>query len=83
MEVAKEGMSGKEWLSHYDDKKAGSATYSFTAKKDGEFVLWVRCNPFQAKIEYKLDAADFKALDTSDEASATSCRFRKNRITAF
>ncbi len=29
--VKKEGLSGGEWLSHYDGNKRGSATYEFSA----------------------------------------------------
>ncbi len=76
-DVAKEAMSGKEWLSHYGDK-AGSAKYSFTAKKDSDVVLWLRCNPFQAKIEYKLDGADFKPLDTSEGSIRDYLKVSKN-----
>jgi hypothetical protein len=65
MDMAKEGLSGKEWLSHYDANKPGSAKYSFEVKKAKDYVFWLRCNPFKAKIDYKLDDADFKPVDLS------------------
>jgi hypothetical protein len=58
--VAKEGFSGKEWLSHYDAAAPGIARYSFDVKKTGDFAFWVRCNYFACEMDYQLDTADAK-----------------------
>jgi len=80
-DVAKEGMSGKEWLSHYDGAKAGLAKFSFEAKKDRDCVLWIRLNPFKAKVEYKLDDAEFKPIDLSDASVRDRLMVSKNPTT--
>jgi glycosyl hydrolase family 42 (putative beta-galactosidase) len=63
--VKKDGMSGEEWLSHYDSGKPGLAEFRFAIRKERPYVLWMRVNPFQAKLSYKLDAGPWKAIDTS------------------
>jgi hypothetical protein len=49
--VKKDGMSGAEWLSHYDSKP-GSASYLFNASEPGEHTFWWRGNPFASKVSY-------------------------------
>jgi len=66
-DVAKESMSGRQWLSHYDPKKPGTATWAFDAKEGGEYVWWLRCNYFACEMDYKLNGADWKPIDLSQK----------------
>ena len=52
--VKKEGMSGGDWLSHYDQAKPGTATYRFEAPEAGQFTFWFRGNTF-SKVSYALE----------------------------
>ncbi len=65
--VKKEGMSAGDWLSHYDPNKPGTATYKFEVARQDEYTFWWRGNPFAAKVEYKLNAADWKEIDFTDK----------------
>jgi hypothetical protein len=57
--VKKEGMSGGDWLSHYDTAKPGTATYKFNVVKEDDYAFWWRGNVSIAKVSYKLDGGDF------------------------
>src|SRR5947209_2028155 len=50
--VNKEGLSGGEWLSHYD-KKPGTAAYRFEAPEAGHYAFWWRGNVSMAKVSYR------------------------------
>jgi hypothetical protein len=63
--VNKKVMSGGNWLSHYDKGSAGTARYDFNVKAAGEYALWVRCNYFRAKMEWRSGAGAWKPLDLS------------------
>ena len=65
--VKKEGMSGGEWLSHYDQGKPGTATYEFESPEAGQFTFWWRGNPFAAKVSYALNGAAAAEIDFSDK----------------
>jgi hypothetical protein len=65
--VKKEGMSGGEWLSHYDQNKPGSASYEFTADEAGDFTFWWRGNPFASKVSYALNGAAPVEIDFADK----------------
>jgi len=63
--VKKEGMSGGEWLSHYD-ARPGTAEYRFVAAKAGDYSFWWRGNPFNAKVAYRLNGGKPVELDFAD-----------------
>ncbi len=65
--VKKEGMSGGDWLSHYDGAKPGTATYEFDVAKADQYTFWWRGNPFAAKVGYKLNAADWQEIDFAEK----------------
>ncbi len=65
-DVRKEGMSGHEWLSHYDGKKPGVATYEFQSPQAGEFTFWWRGNPSLSKASYALNGAASVVIDFAD-----------------
>ena len=65
--VKKEGMSGGEWLSHYDGGKPGTATYKFDVAKADGYTFWWRGNPFLAKVSYQLNGAEPKEIDFAEK----------------
>ncbi len=64
--VAKEGLSGKEWLSHYGNKP-GTAEYEISSTESGEFVFWLRCNVFACEMDYQLNGAGWKPIDFNEK----------------
>ncbi|WP_166822830.1 hypothetical protein [Thalassoroseus pseudoceratinae] len=65
--VRKDGMSGGEWLSHYDKRRPGIATYSFTAEKSGEYTFWWRGNVLLSEVAYQLNGGDFATMSLRDK----------------
>ncbi len=65
--VKKDGMSGKEWLSHYHGSKAGEATYRFTAPAGGEYTFWWRGNTSRSAVSWSLNGGEFVEMDPSDK----------------
>lgn len=64
--VKKDGMSGKEWLSHYD-AKPGTATYRFEVKKAGDYTFWWRGNPFASKVSYRLNGGKAAEINFAEK----------------
>ena len=64
-DVAKEGFSGKQWLSHYGNQP-GTATYAFDSKEGGDFVFWLRCNYFACEMDMQLNGGAWNAATTSN-----------------
>ncbi len=64
--VKKEGMSGGDWLSHYDTR-VGTAGYNFNAEKAGDYAFWWRGNPFNAKVAYRLNNGKTVEMDFNDK----------------
>ena len=63
--ITRDALSGGAWLSQFTDKGDGMASYDITVPKDGEWTLWARINPIQAKLAYKVGTGEWKEADTS------------------
>ena len=53
-QVKRDQLSGGDLISNFHDQP-GEAVYRFTAPSAGEYELWVRANPVQAKLSYRLN----------------------------
>ena len=53
-QVNKGMLSGSGWISQFTDKDDGTASYQVKVPKDGDWTLWVRANPIQAKLAYRI-----------------------------
>src|SRR3569832_1045844 len=53
--VQKDQLSGGDLLSNWSDKQAGEAEYIVAAPAAGEYELWVRANPVQSRLSYRLN----------------------------
>ena len=62
-QVKKDQLSGGDWISNFEPKKPGEAEYSVTTKQSGKFEFWVRANPIQAKLSYRLNDAEWTPID--------------------
>ncbi len=65
--VKKDGMSGGQWLSHYDKSKPGYASYKFNVAQGGDYTFWWRGNVSLAKVDYKIDGGAWTAMDLSEK----------------
>ncbi|MHC4503614.1 MAG: PA14 domain-containing protein, partial [Planctomycetota bacterium] len=61
--VDKSRLSNGEWLSHYREQEAGEAAYEFDVAQAGRYVLWLRCNPVQSQVSYRLDGGERTPVD--------------------
>ncbi len=61
--VKKEQLSGGDFISNWNDKRPGEATYAFRAGAAGEHVFWVRANPVATKLSYQLDGGPWRLID--------------------
>ena len=55
-------LSGGEWLSHFNAEKAGSATYKVEIPEEGAYTFWVRVNPEQAAMRYRVDDGEWRSV---------------------
>ena len=53
-QVQKDRISDGKLLSHFDNTQSGQATYVLTIPADGRYEFWVRGNPVQSRMEYRL-----------------------------
>lgn len=66
--VKKDVLSGEEWLSHFDPGKAGTAEFDFNVVEADEFTFWIRANPIQARLSYRLDGrGEWQLIDLQDD----------------
>jgi hypothetical protein len=67
-QVKKDQLSGGDWISNFEQKKLGEAEYSVTPKAAGKFEFWVRANPIQAKLSYRLNDGEWTPIDFEKSA---------------
>jgi hypothetical protein len=61
--VKKDQLSGGDFISNWSNDTPGQAEYSVPIKTAGEFDFWVRANPIQASLSYRLDGGDWIAIN--------------------
>ena len=61
--VKKDMLSGGDWLTNYGDQD-GDATFDVTIPTDGDYAFWVRANPIQSELSWKIGAGDWQEADT-------------------
>ena len=62
-QVKKDQLSGGDWISNFEPKKSGEAEYAVTAKESGKFEFWVRANPIQSKLAYRLNDGNWTPIE--------------------
>jgi len=62
-QVKKDQLSGGDWISNFDKEKAGEAVYAVAVKTGGSYDFWVRANPTLSRLSYRVDSADWVAID--------------------
>ncbi|MCK4376169.1 MAG: hypothetical protein KAX19_12595, partial [Candidatus Brocadiae bacterium] len=62
-QVKIEHLSGGEWMSNFSEDKEGTATYDFAVPEEGDYGFWLRANPVQSALSYRLDGGDWTPVD--------------------
>jgi hypothetical protein len=70
-QVKRDQLSGGDLISNFD-ARAGEATYRFTAPAAGDYDLWVRANPIQAKLSYQLNDGPATPIDVEKGLESTN-----------
>ena len=63
--VDHEQLSGGGMISTFDGPTAPLARYSVTVLTSGEYTLWLRANPIQTKISWKIGDTAWREVDTT------------------
>ena len=66
-QVKKDQLSGGDFISNWNGEKAGLAEYRFDAPRAGEFEFWVRANPLDTRLSYKLNDGGWVLIDLARE----------------
>jgi hypothetical protein len=62
--VAKENLSGGEWLSHFAEGDPPEAEFSFELAESGAYFFWIRANSVAApRLSFRLDHGAWKEVD--------------------
>ncbi len=70
-QVKRDQLSGGDLISNFHDQP-GEASYRFTAASAGEYELWVRANPVQAKLSYRLNDGPWTPIDVDKGLDSTN-----------
>ncbi|MFN3653477.1 MAG: hypothetical protein ACK47B_28185 [Armatimonadota bacterium] len=60
--VKPELLSGGDWLTHWDAEKPGQASYRVQAAEGGRYHFWLRANPVQARLRYRLGGGEWREV---------------------
>jgi hypothetical protein len=56
-------LSGGDLNSNFQKDKPGEAEYRAEVPRDGSYEFWVRANPVEARLSYRLDGGDWTPID--------------------
>src|SRR5207248_11267370 len=61
-QVKREQLSGGDLISNWHETKPGEAEYLVRAAEAGPYEFWVRANPVQTRLSYKLNDGDWTLI---------------------
>ena len=70
-QVKRDQLSGGNLISNFHDQP-GEAAYRFNVPSAGEYDFWVRANPVQAKLSYRLDDGPWTLIDVEKGLDSTN-----------
>lgn len=71
-QVERNALSGGDLISNFDDAP-GEASYRVQAPAAGTYEFWVRANPVQARLSYKLNDREWTLIDPDkDQRDSTN-----------
>jgi hypothetical protein len=61
-------LSERAWLSNFSDDHEGIAEYDIDIDEGaaGSYTLWVRANPMQARLSFRVGEGQWRAIDTDN-----------------
>ncbi len=65
--VRRDLLSGGDFVSNWSEKEPGEASYRANVSKAGEYEFWVRANPLQSKLSYRLNDGKWTPIDLSKD----------------
>ncbi len=63
-QVPKLAFSGGDSISHFNETDSGEVQYAFSVPKTGIFNLWLRANPNETTIDYRLNGDNWVNIPT-------------------
>lgn len=64
--VAKENLSGREWLSHFAGGTAPEAEFTVDVPESGEYFFWIRANSVAGpRLSYRIGGGPWTQVDTN------------------
>jgi hypothetical protein len=69
--VKRDQLSGGDLISNFHEHP-GEAAYRFTSPSAGEYELWVRANPVQAKLSYRLNNGPWTPIGVDPGLDSTN-----------
>ncbi|MFO0911104.1 MAG: hypothetical protein U0794_22650, partial [Isosphaeraceae bacterium] len=66
--VRRDELSGGSFISNWNDNQAGEAAYRVEIREPGSYEFWVRANPVQARLSYRLNNGKWTPIDLSRDA---------------
>lgn len=65
--VKKKMLSGGEYLSNWNARKPGVASYEVQVEKAGSYAFWVRINPLGSKVSYRINQEDWTQVQSKEK----------------
>jgi hypothetical protein len=71
--VRRDLLSGGDFVSNWSEKEPGEASYRAEVPKAGDYEFWVRANPLQSKLSYRINDGKWTTIDlTKDQQGNTN-----------
>ena len=64
--VRKDQLSGGDLISNWDPAHAGELIYTFDSPTAGDFDFWLRANPVQTSLKYRLNGSPWSSIDMTN-----------------
>ncbi len=61
------GVVGGDFISNFSPDKVGEAAYAVTAREGGQYDFWVRANPVQSRLSYRLGDGPWTPIDLNGQ----------------
>lgn len=62
-QVKRDELSGGDWISNFSPDKEGLATYEIDVPSAGLYHFWLRANPVQSNLAYRVDGGESREID--------------------
>jgi hypothetical protein len=70
--VKRDQLSGGDFISNFNNDKPAEAEYVAEAEQGGRYEFWVRANPVQASLSYRLNGGEWTPIDLDKNQSGST-----------